>query len=78
MRRGQMGCFGNSIASPSPVKTEKKVEAHLKEPRAKQRTFILTKTPRTSSGNQTQDGIGLFLNYDTGKGLNNQEITTER
>ena len=38
----------------------------------------MQKTPRTDSKTQMQEVIGMFIEYDARKGLNNQEITPEQ
>ena len=55
---------------------KKKIDAYLQE--SKHRATILQKTPRTDSKTQTQEVIGMFIEYDARKGLNNQEITPKQ
>ena len=54
--------------------SQKKVEAYVKE--HKSRVAVLQKSPRTGCEPQTHEVLGMFLSYDAGKGLNNQEIKT--
>ncbi len=55
---------------------EKKVEAYLRE--SKHRAAILFKTPRNGFTPLTQEVIGMFIEYNASKGLNDKEITPEQ
>ncbi len=51
--------------------SQENVATYLKE--VKHRLALLHKDPRIGCGSQTQSVMGLFINYDAKKSLQNQE-----